>query len=86
MAWTHEAEARMGRVPEFARGMARRAVVMHAAAHGHTMVTSDLIDACLAAIVPAGAARAAPAKARQAVPAKPGQCPFAHRAKDRGQP
>jgi len=82
MAWTREAEARIGRVPEFARGMARRAVVMHAAAHGHTVVTSDLIDACLAAIAPAGGAHAGPGKALRDGPAKAGKCPFANRSKE----
>jgi nucleotide-binding universal stress UspA family protein len=83
MVWTPEAEARMRRVPEFARGMARRAVVMHAAAHGHTVITSDVIDACLAAIAPAGAAHVALGKARQNGPANAESCPFAHRAKER---
>jgi len=82
IAWTREAEARMRRVPEFVRGMARRAVMMHAAARGHTVVTSDLIDACLAAIAPAGAAHAGPGKILPDGPAKAGKCPFAHRSKE----
>lgn len=82
MTWTREAEARMQRVPERARGMARRAVVMHAAAHGHTMVTSDVIDACLAAFARTGAAHAAPGKTLQEGTAKAGKCPFAHRANE----
>jgi nucleotide-binding universal stress UspA family protein len=47
MAWTHEAEGRMTRVPEFARGMARSAILRYAAQQGHTVVTSDVIDAAL---------------------------------------
>jgi nucleotide-binding universal stress UspA family protein len=47
MAWTEEAERRMARVPEFARGMARSAVLAHAARQGHTVVTSDVIDGAL---------------------------------------
>jgi hypothetical protein len=43
-AWTEEAEARMNRVPEFARGMARSAILRHAAQKGHTVITSDVID------------------------------------------
>jgi hypothetical protein len=62
--------------------MARRAVMMHAAARGHTVVTSDLIDACLAAIAPAGAAHAGPGKILPDGPAKAGKCPFAHRSKE----
>jgi len=80
IAWTREAQARIERIPEFARGMARRAVIMHAAARGHTVVTSDVIDACLAAIAQPGTAHAAPGSARQDGPAKPGKCPYAHRA------
>ncbi len=68
MSWTVEAEARMGRVPEFARGMARKAVVTHAAEQGHTVVTSDVIDACLAKFMPGGAG----------VVTSGGKCPFAH--------
>ncbi len=47
MAWTKEAEQRMGRVPEFARGMARSAILRHAALQGHTVITSDVIDGAL---------------------------------------
>ena len=47
MAWTEEAERRISRVPEFARGMARSAILKHAAQQGHTVVTSDVIDAVL---------------------------------------
>jgi len=54
MTWTNEAEARMLRVPDFVRGMARRAIVKHAAKEGHTVVTSDVIDSCMSTI-PSGA-------------------------------
>jgi len=77
VAWTGEAEARMQRVPEFARGMARRAVIRHALERGHTVVTSDVIDSCLGAMMrdrAADAAPAAPAAAEQG----PQKCPFAH--------
>lgn len=47
MAWTEEAERRMCRVPEFARGMARSAILRYAAQKGHTVVTSDVIDEAL---------------------------------------
>jgi nucleotide-binding universal stress UspA family protein len=47
MAWTDEAEQRMARVPEFARGMARSAILQYAAKHGHTVITSDVIDGAL---------------------------------------
>lgn len=69
MSWTEEAEARMAKVPEFVRGMARKAVVKHAAEQGHTVVTSDAIDACLSKFMPGGAG---------AMKAGGGKCPFAH--------
>ncbi|MBM3390840.1 MAG: universal stress protein UspA [Betaproteobacteria bacterium] len=69
MSWTEEAEARMTKVPEFVRAMARKAVVRQAAEQGHTVVTSDVIDACLAKFMPGGAA---------AMKSGGGKCPFAH--------
>ena len=68
MAWTEEADARMAKVPEFVRGMARKAVVRQAAERGHTVVTSDVIDACLSNLM---AGRAGAMKSG-------GECPFAH--------
>jgi len=50
IAWTEEAEQRISRVPEFARGMARSAILRHAAREGHTVVTSDVIDAVMGAM------------------------------------
>jgi len=73
MAWTDEAEARMARVPDFVRGMARKAVIAQAAAAGHTVVTSDAIDACLAKFMPGAAAGAEKVA---------GKCPFAHERAD----
>lgn len=69
MAWTDEAEARMARVPDFVRGMARKAVIRHAADAGHTVVTSDVIDACLSKFMPGAGGGEKPAG---------GKCPFAH--------
>lgn len=54
VAWTDEAEARIARVPEFARAMARKAVVEKAVALGHTVVTSDVIDALMSRMPGAG--------------------------------
>lgn len=69
MSWTEEAEARMAKVPEFVRNMARKAVVRQAAEQGHTVVTSDVIDACLSKFMPGGAG---------AMKAAGGKCPFGH--------
>lgn len=71
MAWTDEAQARMARVPEFVRAMARKAVLRHAVEQGHTVVTSDAIDALLSQFMPGSNAQVKPG----------GKCPFAHGAK-----
>jgi nucleotide-binding universal stress UspA family protein len=66
MTWTEEAEARMARVPDFVRGMARKAVTRQAAEAGHTVVTTDVIDACMAQFMPGG------------MKTEGAKCPFAH--------
>ncbi|MBM3557551.1 MAG: universal stress protein UspA [Alphaproteobacteria bacterium] len=65
LTWTREAEARMERVPQFVRGMARQAVLRFALDRGHTVVTSDVLNDCLVGLMPSS-------------PAKPGVCPFAN--------
>jgi nucleotide-binding universal stress UspA family protein len=67
ISWTEEAEARMTKVPDFVRAMARKAVVRQAAEQGHTVVTSDVIDACLSKFMPGGGAAKSGSK-----------CPFGH--------
>ncbi|MBF0623179.1 MAG: universal stress protein [Magnetococcales bacterium] len=47
LAWSEEAEARMARVPAFARNLARTAVMRLAVERGESIVTSAIIDACL---------------------------------------
>ncbi len=81
VAWTGEAEARMQQVPPFVRGMAARAVIRYAVERGHTVITSDLIDACLDSLTPKapGDATAAPvALEDESGHAGSGKCPFAH--------
>ncbi|MBI2314024.1 MAG: universal stress protein [Betaproteobacteria bacterium] len=78
MAWTEEAEARMARVPEFVRAMARKAVLKHALEAGHTMITSDAIDACLASLMPPRAKEAMAAMGGEGA----GKCPFSHLGKN----
>ncbi len=43
-AWSEEAEALLNKAPEFAREMARKAVLRLAHERGHTFVTSDLVE------------------------------------------
>ena len=42
--WTEEADAKLDRVPDMARGMVRLAVQRFAQESGHTVITCDLID------------------------------------------
>ena len=70
----------MLRVPEFARGMARKAILKHALKEGHTVVTSDVIDACLSSI-PQGAVDRYAAKNGidpASLGGAGGKCPFGH--------
>jgi len=78
IAWSKESAARMERVPLHARGMAKTAVIEYAVERGHTVITSDVIDACLAKLMPPGAR-----EAMSAVVASGGRgkCPFDHGAK-----
>ncbi len=44
VSWTREAEDRLARVPETARGMVRLAILRLAQERGHTVITASLID------------------------------------------
>lgn len=81
MSWTEEAEARMARVPEFARGMARKAVIKHAAKEGHTIVTSDVIDSLMKTIPQGAVDRHADKKGipPESLGGAGSKCPFAPR-------
>lgn len=59
IAWSEEALERMSRVPGMVRGIARAAILQHAIERGHTVITSDLIDAALDDLTPAGTSPAA---------------------------
>ncbi len=51
-SWTHEAEARMERVPSFVRNMARMAIMRYAQEHGHTVITQKIVDEATAQLMP----------------------------------
>ncbi len=88
MAWTEEAEARVARIPEFARGMARKSIIKHAAKEGHTIVTSDVIDSLMSTI-PQGAVNRIADKngvAPESLGGAGSKCPFAPRAEGGGKP
>ena len=52
MTWTWQAKTRMARVPAAVQSMARQAVLHYAAQQGHTVITSDVIGACLKTLMP----------------------------------
>ena len=52
IAWSTEAEEKLARAPEFARGMARKAVIRLAHERGHTFVTADFVDEVAAKLMP----------------------------------
>lgn len=52
VSWTHEAEAKMERVPSFVRNMARMAILRYAQERGHTVITQKIVDEATAALMP----------------------------------
>ncbi|MCP4329444.1 MAG: universal stress protein [Alphaproteobacteria bacterium] len=58
-SWSVEAEAKINRAPEFVRDMARKMVLRHAQAKGHTFITSDIVDEVTARMMPGGGGGAA---------------------------
>jgi nucleotide-binding universal stress UspA family protein len=52
IAWTEEAEARMQRVPDQVKGVARTALLRYAIEQGHTVITSKVIDEAMAIFMP----------------------------------
>ncbi len=61
--WTPEAEARMARVPEQVKGIARTGVLRLALEKGHSVVTSAVIDEAMDRFMPKGASNATKALA-----------------------
>jgi hypothetical protein len=59
--WSDEAEAKIGRAPDFVRGIARTAVIRQAQAQGHTFITSRFVDEVMETMMPGGGAGAADA-------------------------
>ncbi len=57
-SWSREAEARMERIPSFVRPMARMAILRYAQEHGHTVITSALVDEATAELMPGHAREA----------------------------
>ncbi|MGH7411842.1 MAG: universal stress protein [Candidatus Methylomirabilis sp.] len=59
VSWTDEAIARMERVPDFVKGIAKTAVLRFALERGHSVVTSSVIDQVMAIFMPNRTAEAA---------------------------
>ena len=52
IGWTVEAQSRMQNVPEMARGVAMKAIQQHAVAEGYTMITSEVVEKAIRALLP----------------------------------
>jgi len=50
--WSEEAEEKIGRAPDFVRGIARTSVIRQAQAKGHTFITSRFVDEVMSAMMP----------------------------------
>lgn len=70
-SWSHEAETAMEKVPVFARGVARTAVLRYTQEHGHTVVTASIVQAATASLCPAGHRVASGGAAAAGDPAMP---------------
>jgi len=58
MAWTEEGEARMDTVPAHVRNMARMAIIRYAQDHGHTVISTRIVDEAIGDLLPAEAMEA----------------------------
>ncbi|MGH9380841.1 MAG: universal stress protein, partial [Thermoanaerobaculia bacterium] len=56
--WTQEAEARMTRVPDQVKGIARRAILRLALEKGHSVVSSDLVTEAMERFMPKSTSQA----------------------------
>lgn len=54
MTWSNEAKAMLDRAPEFARGMARTAVLRLAQESGHTFITRNMVEEVAGKLMPGG--------------------------------
>jgi len=58
MAWTEEAEERMKTVPAHVQNMARMAIIRFAQDHGHTVISSGIVNEAVENLLPSGAMQA----------------------------
>ncbi|MCW8884472.1 MAG: universal stress protein, partial [Motiliproteus sp.] len=50
--WTHQAEERMKKIPSFAQGMAKMAILRYAQERGHTVITEGIVREATDALCP----------------------------------
>ena len=63
--WSDEAEEKIGRAPDFVRGIARTAVIRQAQAKDHTFITSRFVDEVMKAMMPGASPGASDAAIQQ---------------------
>ena len=51
-SWTHAAEQRLARAPDFVQNMARMAILRYAQERGHTVITERLVDEATSRLMP----------------------------------
>ncbi len=70
IVWTEEAEKRMERVPTFARGMAKMAIIRFATEQGHTVITEKVVSQATEQLLPESTRNAMGIITKQAVKKK----------------
>lgn len=60
--WSEEAEAMIGRAPDFVRGIARTSVIRQAHAEGHTFITTRFVEDVMAKMMPGGGSKDEPSE------------------------
>jgi len=55
ISWTHEAERRLAKAPDFVQDMARMAILRFAQEQGHTVITERLVEEATAQLMPSRA-------------------------------
>lgn len=70
IVWTKEAEKRMKKVPTFARGMAKMAVLRFASENGYTVITADVVGQATERLLPESARKAMGIISKEAIKKK----------------
>ncbi|MDP6625200.1 MAG: universal stress protein [Nitrospinota bacterium] len=73
IVWTKEAEQRMTKVPSFARGMAKMAILRFATEKGHTVITGNVVTEATQSLLPESARKAMGIIAKEVIEKKAGK-------------